>query len=95
MKKIFLLSILLSLSACGSKLDSSKLDGTYVSDFTKSSYTFKNGTVIESRNGMKLDESPYLIDGDAIKIHGFPFTLFKDGTEDLNGGSAFGRLVKK
>lgn len=92
MKNLILILVLL-LSACDNKAD---VGGSYYSDFTKSTYTFhNNGIVTESRKGVEISNDKYTFDGDVIKINGFPFTKFEDGSNDLNGGSGFGRLVKK
>jgi hypothetical protein len=91
MKNLILILVFL-LSACSEKPD---VEGTYYNDFSHTSYTFKDGNVSISRNGGAVDKSQYTVDGDVIKIHGFPFTKFEDGSEDLNCGSAHGRLVKK
>lgn len=89
MKKLYLLSIALLLSACGSKLD-----GTYVGKgmFAASSFTFQsNGKVVVNNMGIKA-EVPYEIDGDKIKIMamgGVIVTLKEDGSFDLPGGGTF------
>lgn len=91
MKKIFLLSIVLLLSACGSKIE-----GTYVSDRTLESLTFKsNGTVTEMIADMKVGDFPYQVNGDQIKIDGLTtsFILKKDGS--IDGGIIHGRFTKK
>lgn len=93
MKNLILLLVLLSLTACNNKPN---VEGSYYSDFTKSTYTFHdNGIVTESRKGVDISKDKYTMNGEEIKINGFPFTKIGDGSEDLNGGSAFGRLVKK
>lgn len=90
--KNLILIFLFMLSACSNKAD---VEGAYYNSFSHTSYTFKNGIVSTSRNGGPVDNSQYTVEGDVIKINGFPFTKFEDGTKDLNGGSEFGRLVKK
>ena len=91
--KNFILILVFLLSACSKKAD---VEGTYYNDFSHTTYTFKSdGRVTSSRNGGAVENSQYIIEGDVIKINGFPFAKFEDGTQDLNGGSAFGRLVKK
>lgn len=93
MKKFFLLSAILLLSACGSQ----KIEGNYVSNVNKESFTFhKDGSVTENINGVKTADYPYNISGDQIKIGTFvSLSKIKDGTGDLDGGLMFGRLVKK
>lgn len=89
MNKLFLLSIALLLSACGSKIE-----GTYVGDgmFAASSFTFKsNGKVLINNMGIQ-DEVPYEIDGDKIKLMtmgGVIVTLKQDGSFDLPGGGTY------
>lgn len=96
MKNLILLLVLsLTLTACNNKPNVEDVEGSYYSDFTKSTYTFQNGIVTESRKGVDISKDKYTIDGEEIKINGFPFTKIGDGSEDWNGGSAFGRLVKK
>ncbi|MFA5170251.1 MAG: hypothetical protein WC426_01700 [Sulfuriferula sp.] len=93
MKKLFLLSLILLLSACGSQ----KIEGDYASNVNKESFAFhKDGTVTEKINGLKTAEYPYNISGDQIKIGTFvTLRQIKDGSGDLDGGLMFGRLVKK
>lgn len=81
MKKLFVLSALLLLTACGSKLD-----GTYVQ---KSAYvTFKSNGKAYTNMSLGLGEVayPYEMDGNKITVH-LPnatpvWTLKEDGSID-------------
>lgn len=77
MKKLFLLSLILLLSACGSKIN-----GTYANDDV--SYTFgSNGKVSASTMGMEV-EMNYEVDGNKIKLitpqGNMILTLLDDGS---------------
>lgn len=85
MKKLFLLSIVLLLSACGSKLD-----GTYSGLLD---LTFKpNGKVSMVMAGVET-ETPYEVDGDKIKFR------FQGGSDTVltlkNGGVLDGGILGK
>lgn len=92
MKKLFLLSLVLFLCACGAK----KLDGTYTSDWNGRSFTFSpDGTAFESvNNGVKVGETfRYTMEGDLINVAIFQFKLMPDGS--IDGGAAYGKMTKK
>lgn len=91
MKKLFLLSLVLMITACSPKLD---LDGTYKGELN---FTFKpNGKVSTMIFGVAT-ETPYEVDGDKIKFH-FPggknvvLTIQKDGSLD---GGLLGKFIKQ
>jgi outer membrane lipopolysaccharide assembly protein LptE/RlpB len=90
MKKLFLLSVVLLLSACGSKLD-----GTYADKNGMLSYTFKsNGKTYQSAMGMEV-ELDYEVDGNKIKLvtpqGNMIMTLLDDGSIE----SPMGILTKQ
>lgn len=103
MKKLFFFSIVLLLTACGSKLD-----GTYTQDILANPalgtrnkeihITFKSNGKASTNIMLDLGEMelPYEIDGDQITIHfqnGAPiWKLNKDGSID---GGMFGIFTKK
>lgn len=62
MKKLALLTIVLLLSACGSKID-----GNYVDNQGVGHYTFSNGKFTVSAMGVK-GESTYKVDGNQVAI---------------------------
>lgn len=80
MKKLFLLSIVLLLSACGSKIEGTYVSASNILEVT--SLTFKsNGKLsIQSKKAAEF-EVPYSEDGDKITA-GVPFLLVraKDGS---------------
>lgn len=93
MKKLLIIIIAILISACGG---GSKLDGTYASDYHTKNFTFnQNGTVNINSGDKKLSEYKYHIDGNKIVIEGtvYQFTLSNDGV--IDGGAAYGKLVKK
>lgn len=90
MKKLFLLTIALLLSACGAKLD-----GTYIQG--NAHFTFKSNGKASTNMLLGFEyEVPYEVDGDKITIHfqnGTPiWTLKKDGSIDAG---PFGTFTKK
>jgi outer membrane lipopolysaccharide assembly protein LptE/RlpB len=90
MKNIFLLAVVLLLSACGAKLT-----GVYVNNSNNRSLTFNSdGTAYESNAGVKISEFSYSLDGNSIKINGnkSPYVLLEDGSI---GGVALGKFSKK
>jgi len=95
MQKMFLLSILLLLSACGS---GSKLEGTYENQkdaLEHISLTFKsNWTVTVTGKDGKAVEHQFKVVDDHVQIQNFavPLTIFKDGSLD---GNIFGTFTKK
>lgn len=106
MKKLFLLTIVLLLSACGSGAESvsgvsSGLEGTYVSSKMPESLIFKSNGEMD---WLKLDhifmKGFYKIDGDQIKIDVSKkfndesvMKLNKDGS--IDGGIMHGTFTKK
>lgn len=96
MPKLFLLSIFLLLSACGS---GAKLEGTYENPkdaLVHISLTFKSNwtvTVTEKKNGKAVEHQFKVVD-DQVQIQNFavPLTIFKDGSLD---GNIFGTFTKK
>ena len=90
MKKIPLLTLLLLLSACGSKLS-----GEYADKTGTVSYTFGSGDkVFMSALGIET-EGKYEIDGNKVKVENsgqnIIFTILEDGS--IN--TPFGKLSKK
>jgi hypothetical protein len=84
MKKLASLSIVLLLSACGSKID-----GNYVDNLGVGHYTFSNGKLTVSAMGVK-GEGVYKVDGNKVIIQKpmgtTTLTILGDGSlEDPNG----------
>lgn len=99
MKKLFLIVLILSLSACGSK----KIEGEYVGKYGTGesvSFTFKpNGKlaiVFDGKQGSAPDMD-YRADGDKVNIAGkfgaIPITQNDDGS--LNAPHPFPALLTK
>lgn len=92
MKKLFLLSAVLLLSACD------KLDGTYTDNMGITSYTFEsNGKMTQSVMGMVI-EMNYEVDGNKVKLIApqgtFVLTLLEDGSIQGPMGSKFTKQKK-
>jgi len=92
MKKLFLLSAVLLLSACD------KLDGTYTDNMGITSYTFEsNGKMTQSVMGMAI-EMNYEVDGNKVKLIApqgtFVLTLLEDGSIQGPMGSKFTKQKK-
>ncbi|MFA5017226.1 MAG: hypothetical protein WC504_06745 [Methylobacter sp.] len=93
MKKLFLLSAVLLLSACGPKLD-----GTYTDNMGITSYTFEsNGKMTQSIMGVAI-EMNYEVDGNKVKLIApqgtFVLTLLEDGSIQGPMGSKFVKQKK-
>lgn len=85
LKKLILLSAVLLLAACGSKLN-----GTYADPSGSIAYTFSsNGKVIQSMLGAEI-EMNYEVDGNKLKLGGadgvsMVLTLVDDNSISFNG----------
>ena len=106
LKKLILISAISILTACGgdgnngsssTSISSGKfISGNYVSPYSGHSYVFnKNGTVQFKKNDKLITEYKYSMDGNSIKIEGYPrlYTLRDDGRIDTTG--IYGLLEKK
>jgi protein involved in sex pheromone biosynthesis len=84
MKKLAFLSIVLLLSACGSKID-----GNYVDNLGVGHYTFSNGKLIVTAMGTK-GEGAYKVDGNQVSIQDprgiQTWTILSDGSLEGPGG---------
>lgn len=93
MKTLLILTLILLLSACGSKNEgthtSGQIDGTYTSA-DKGTYTFTPDGKVSTVVFGKVKETNYEVVGDQIKVlfdGGIPFVFIvnKDGSLLLNG----------
>lgn len=95
MKKLLTIAFIFILVGCGEEAGK-KLDGSYASAVHTWTFTFKtDGTVDLNSPTKKLSEKKYTIEGNKITIEGnpFPFSLKENG--NIDGGTAYGMLVKK
>lgn len=94
MKKIFISiilgSLVLSITACGSKKKDTKTTDTLVCDIKESARTIKNTLTFENNEVVKLDVDMRFDDADTAKAF---YELIK--SQGLNYGTLNGTIIKK
>lgn len=94
MKKIFISiilgSLVLSITACGSKKKDPKTTDTLVCDIKESARTIKNTLTFENNEVVKLDVDMRFDDADTAKAF---YELIK--SQGLNYGTLNGTIIKK